>query len=104
MQRTPPKQTCRNVSCKYTVEQEDFAITSQALAISYGSTRGQDVENNDCSLTLLKIIERDPHAQIGYFVFGKKAAQEARKRREFNATNVSITTTHAFAKKEIARD
>ena len=47
------------------------------------------------------ILKRQPTARIAYFVFGKKAKQEATDSKKFKMENVCVMTTHAFAKKNV---
>lgn len=46
-------------------------------------------------------MEREPTAQIAYFVFGAKNCKEAEASGKFNTNHVAIMTTHAFAKKVV---
>lgn len=90
----------RSGEAKKTAEQEDF--------ISHEPRRGDIVRGNaraGCGKTTTAswlcgaIIEREPRARIGYFVFGKKAQEEATGGGKFDKNCVAVYTSHAFAKK-----
>lgn len=99
-----PKPRFRNAKARYTIEQEEIVNhvgSAKPGDIIRINARAGGGKTTTAALLCSKIVEQRSAARVAYFVFGKKAEEEAKASGKFSGGDICIMTTHAFAKKAV---